>query len=172
MATQLDTLSIGGITFDAFSTPDLIPGGGKQMLTVHKLPGGARVIDVLGRDDNDIVWRGTFFNNNAMNNALALDALRVQGSVQTLQYAGKSIPVVIQSFVWSLRRYPMWVEYTIACVVVQQAPGTTAAGGSSSVDNATSSDAANANAIANPPATSPPTGATIGPPSNPPVPFT
>src|SRR5215472_10667829 len=138
MADQIDTLSIGGITFDGFSTPDLMPGGGKQMLTVHKLPGGARVIDTLGRDDNDIVWRGTFFSSDALNKAFALDALRMQGAQLPLVYAGRAVPVVIQSFLWSIRRFPMWVEYSIACVVVQQAPSASQASSSSGVDNATS----------------------------------
>jgi hypothetical protein len=168
MASQIDTLSIGGITFDAFSTPDLIPGGGKQMLTVHKLPGGARVIDTLGRDDSDITWRGTFFSNDAMNKAIALDSLRMQGSQLTLTYVGRSLPVVIESFLWSVRRYPMWVEYAITCVVVQQGPSSSAASSSSGVDTATSTDAATASDIA----TGSTSGMTVGAPTETPVPFT
>ena len=141
MPDQLDTLSLGGITFDAFSTPDLIPGGGRQWTVVHKLPGGARVIDTLGRDDMDIAWRGTFFSSDAMNQALALDSLRIAGRVLPLSYAGSSRPVVIGTFLYSVRRYPMWVEYTISCIPVQRAPGTTAADSSSGVDNSLSSDA-------------------------------
>jgi hypothetical protein len=45
-----DTLILGGIAFDSFSTPSRMGAGGKQAMVVHKLPGGARVIDTLGLD--------------------------------------------------------------------------------------------------------------------------
>jgi len=147
MPDQLDVLSIGGITFDAFSTPDLIPGGGRQATVVHKLPGGARVIDTLGRDDMDITWRGTFFSNDALNIALALDSLRIAGAVVPLLYAGQMRPVVISNFLWSIRRFPMWVEYVITCIVVQRAPSMTASD-ASGIDQSATNDASQANDVA------------------------
>ena len=45
-----DILSVGGVVFDSYSTPDIFSDGGKQVLIVHKLPGGSRVIDELGPD--------------------------------------------------------------------------------------------------------------------------
>jgi hypothetical protein len=42
------TLTLGGVVFADFEIPDSISSGGEQMLTVHKLPGGNRIIDALG----------------------------------------------------------------------------------------------------------------------------
>jgi hypothetical protein len=55
-----DTLTLGGIVFDDFSTPHHMPLGGQQAMVVHRLPGGSRVIDTLGPDDDDYSWDGTF----------------------------------------------------------------------------------------------------------------
>ena len=33
-----DVLTLGGITFDDFSTPERMMGGGNQAMVVHKLP--------------------------------------------------------------------------------------------------------------------------------------
>jgi len=35
-----DVLTLGGITFDDYSTPTEMMGGGNQAMVVHKLPGG------------------------------------------------------------------------------------------------------------------------------------
>lgn len=115
----MDILTLGGIAFDDYSTPSSIGGGGKQAMVVHKLPGGARVIDTLGPDDRNISWQGEFFGNGALDNVLALDAMRAAGQVVTLQFAAQSRLVVIEDFVWDVRRYPVWVEYRISCVVYQ-----------------------------------------------------
>ena len=53
-----DTLTLGGISFDGFSTPHAMGAGGKQAMVVHKLPGGRRVIDTLGPDEDNITWSG------------------------------------------------------------------------------------------------------------------
>ena len=45
-----DTLTLGGFAFTGYSTPDVMMGGGRQAMVVHKLPGGMRVIDTLGHD--------------------------------------------------------------------------------------------------------------------------
>ena len=143
MADQLDILSLGGFTFSGFSPPDLLPVGGKQEMNIHKLPGGARVIDILGPQEDDISWRGTFFQNDAINMCVQLDALRRSGRLVPLRFAGQSRMVVVGSFIYSIRRFPMWVEYVITCVVNQQPPSSGAAS-SSGIDAATSSDASTA----------------------------
>src|SRR6516225_3750884 len=131
MASGLDQLTLGGFVFSGFSPPDLLPLGGHQAMTIHKLPGGARVIDTLGRDDDDISWRGTFFQNDAINVCVQLDAMRKAGSLIPFIAAGQSRQVVISHFLYSIRRYPMWVEYIIT-LVVYQPPPTAGGGGASS----------------------------------------
>jgi hypothetical protein len=114
-----DVLILGGIAFDDFSTPETMMGGGAQTMVVHKLPGGARVIDTLGPDEAEVTWRGQFFGNDAYDNALALDAMRAAGLVVPLIWGGQFRSVVIQNFVYRVRRLPAWVEYEIACTVAR-----------------------------------------------------
>lgn len=114
-----DVLTLGGFQFDDYSTPAEMMGGGQQAMVVHKLPGGSRVIDTLGPDEADITWSGFFFGNDAFANALALDAMRAAGSVVPLTFAGQFRSVVIKQFIWKIRRFPVWVDYNVSCVVYQ-----------------------------------------------------
>lgn len=114
-----DTMILGGISFDGFSTPSGMGAGGKQAMVVHKLPGGARVIDTLGPDEDNISWQGEFFSNDAYSNVLALDGMRAAGQVIPLTFAGQYRSVIIETFTYKIRRLPVWIEYQISCVVYQ-----------------------------------------------------
>lgn len=114
-----DTLTLGGIAFDGFSTPSRMGAGGKQAMVVHKLPGGARVIDTLGPDEDNIHWSGEFFGNDAYATALALDGMRAAGQVVPLIFAGQFRSVIIDHFEYRIRRLPVWVDYQISCMVYQ-----------------------------------------------------
>lgn len=114
-----DTLILGGIAFDGFSTPNEMMGGGRQAMVVHKLPGGSRVIDTLGPDEANVQWHGHFFGNNAYNTALALDGMRASGAVYALTWGGQFRSVIIEQFIYKVRRLPVWVNYDISCVVYQ-----------------------------------------------------
>jgi hypothetical protein len=114
-----DTLTLGGITFESvkFATPDEMAFGGEQAMKVHKLPGGARVIQTLGPDEADIEWHGQFLCADAYSIACDLDAMRAAGEEVELSWGGRSRTVVVKHFKGTVRRYPNWVEYSITCVV-------------------------------------------------------
>jgi hypothetical protein len=112
-----DLLTLGGITFDDFSTPERMMGGGSQAMVVHKLPGGARVIDTLGPDEANIVWQGMFYGDNAYATALAVDAMRAAGQVVPLTWGGQFRSVIVDNFIYEVRRMPVWVDYRISCTV-------------------------------------------------------
>ena len=114
-----DILSLGGIAFDQFSTPEVMMAGGNQAMVVHKLPGGQRVIDTLGPDEADIAWSGQFFGNNAYATVQAIDAMRAAGQVVPLSWAGQYRSVIVSRFIYRLRRNPTWVLYDIVCTVYQ-----------------------------------------------------
>ena len=114
-----DTLTLAGIPFDGFSTPDAMGAGGKQHIVIHKLPGGQRIIDTLGPDEDNIAWSGKFFGNDAFANALVLDGLRAAGQVVSLVFGGQFRSVIIDTFSYKIRRLPVWVEYQISCMVYQ-----------------------------------------------------
>lgn len=118
MAALQDVLTLAGIAFTGYSPPDSMMGGGRQAMVVHKLPGGSRVIDTLGPDEADISWRGTFFANDAYDNALYLDSLRASGGQVNLSWGGQSRVVIIAEFIYHVRRLPNWVEYEIVLTVV------------------------------------------------------
>lgn len=123
-----DQLTLGGIAFDDFSTPNEMMGGGRQAMVVHKLPGGNRVIDTLGPDEANVVWHGHFFGNDAYDTALALDGMRASGTVYPLVWGGQFRMVIIEEFIYKVRRLPVWVDYNINCTVYQN-PGLGSLGG-------------------------------------------
>lgn len=114
-----DTLTLGGIAFDGFSTPSEMMGGGRQTMVVHKLPGGSRVINTLGPDEANITWSSFFWGNNAYSTALTLDGMRASGLIQPLSWGGQFRSVIIESFIYKVRRLPVWVDYTISLMVYQ-----------------------------------------------------
>lgn len=114
-----DTLTLGGVAFDGFSTPSAMPFGGKQTMVVHKLPGGARVIDTLGPDEANIAWSGFFWGNDAYDKSLTLDGMRASGLVYPLTFAGQFRSVIIESFTPTIRRLPVWVDYSISLMIYQ-----------------------------------------------------
>lgn len=146
---MVDVLSLGGIVFQVgdYSPPAEMPFGGEQKLIVHKLPGGNRVIDVLGPDEDDIQWKGFFFSNDAINIAGNFDAMRAAGQVVPLIFAGMYRSVVIKHFRPKIRRYPVWVDYDICCVVSQNPAWGNLSAPTSTVDSLTQADLRQAGAI-------------------------
>lgn len=114
-----DVLTLGGFQFggDGFSAPAAMPGGGRQAMVVHKLPGGSRVINTLGPDEANPTWSGFFFGETAYNDALAVDAMRAAGNVLPLVWGGSFRLVIIESFEYQVTRQFMKVDYRISCVV-------------------------------------------------------
>ncbi len=135
-----DVLSLAGITFDDYSTPEEMMGGGNQAMVVHKLPGGARVIDTLGPDDANIVWSGFFFGANAYANALALDGIRAAGQVVPLTWGGQFRSVIVDNFIYRVKRMPNWVKYAISCTVYRNPMQGNLTPSTSSVDMLVASD--------------------------------
>src|SRR5689334_14980148 len=64
-------LLIGPVLLEAFELPARVGWGGRQRMAVHRLPGGRRVIDAMGRDDADIAWTGVFTGSDAVARARA-----------------------------------------------------------------------------------------------------
>ena len=115
MAT--DIMMLGGVVFDDWSTPEHPPFGGEQAMVVHKLPGGKRVIDTLGPNDDDITWHGRFYGPNAIGQALLLDGMRAAGAPLPLSFGGQAWLVVIAHFKAHIERYPQNILYEITCTV-------------------------------------------------------
>lgn len=110
-------LSLGPVNFQGFEIPESIPLGGAQQLVIHKLPGGARVVQAMGADDEPITWSGLFTDSTALDRARALDLLRQQGQVQKLTFFEFSYQVVIKSFKYVVERFYR-VRYTLELEVI------------------------------------------------------
>lgn len=117
MAT--DFLVLGGIVFDDWSTPHQMPFGGAQAMAVHKLPGGARVVDTLGPDEADIKFTGIMYDDNAYGVSETLDALRLNGTQVPLIFAGRFYLVIVARTKVDIRRFPQLVAYDVTCLVTQ-----------------------------------------------------
>jgi hypothetical protein len=110
-------LMLGPVLFEGFELPDNIVFGGAQRMALHRLPGGARVVDAMGRDDAAIVWSGTFSGSNATLRARLIDELRAEGLPLPLLWESFAYLVMIQGFIANYE-FTNWVPYQIACTVV------------------------------------------------------
>lgn len=115
----LTTLKLGDFVFSGTEIPEAIPFGGDQAMVVHRLVGGRRVIDAMGRDDAPLEWSGVLFGAEALERARYLDWLRVSGRELDLSWSELSHRVVIRSF---RARYLLAnnIPYSITCEVVEQ----------------------------------------------------
>jgi hypothetical protein len=111
------TLTLGGVVFTDFEIPEQINSGGKQMLAVHKLPGGSRVIDAMGPDNSEIRWTGRFRGSDAEERAGLLEFMWRQGQQVLLTYSLRRYQVVIDSFEANFQQ-AYEIPNSISCTVV------------------------------------------------------
>jgi hypothetical protein len=111
-------LLLGPVLFQDFELPPSIAWGGAQTLTVHKLPGGQRVIDAMGRDDTEISWTGVFSGSDAGLRARAIDLMRADGGLWPLTWETFFYSVVVSRFEADYRR-PNWIPYRLTCTVLR-----------------------------------------------------
>lgn len=112
------TLWLGPLALSGFELPDGILWGGRQRLALHRLPGGARVIDAMGRDDAPISWQGVFTGPEAANRARMVDLVRAEGIAWPLAWDGFFYTVIVSEF---RAEYSAanWIPYRIACTVLR-----------------------------------------------------
>jgi hypothetical protein len=111
-------VTLGSILLQGFEVPDSAPWGGDQALTVHKLIGGARVIDAMGVDDRAIAIKGTFLSPDADQRALQVDVMRKAGLPVTFSWSNHVYQVVIKSFQPEYQR-PDRVPYALTLEILQ-----------------------------------------------------
>lgn len=111
------TLQLGDFVFREMEIPEEIIFGGNQRLAVHELIGGGRQVDALGRREKDLEWGGLILGPDAMDRALHIDYLRIQGKAIPLSWGRLSYSVTIEEFHPAYQRYYQ-IPYRIRCVVV------------------------------------------------------
>ncbi len=110
-------LTLGDLELDGFEIPSSVRFGGAQRAAVHRLLGGGRVIDTMGRDDYALVWSGILSGAAASERARALDALRAQGPVIALAWDCFCYDVIITQLEFDFCS-PWWITYKIECTVL------------------------------------------------------
>lgn len=113
-------LVLGPVAFDGFEVPPSLRFGGKQVLAVHRLPGGGRVIDAMGRDDAELRWQGVFSGAEAGERARLLDVMRIAGLPLPLSWDAFFYTVLISDLELDYTN-PWWIPYRISCTVVLDA---------------------------------------------------
>ncbi|AOX20595.1 hypothetical protein [Kozakia baliensis] len=89
---------IGGMVLTGAEVPDALMIGGRQMLVVHRLVGGGRVVDALGNDPARLVLKGKFIGPEAQARAQALERMRMAGAPVFFSAAGMSLNVWIAQY--------------------------------------------------------------------------
>jgi hypothetical protein len=113
-----DPLVLGGVVLVDFEIPQQISWGGTQRIATHLLPGGERVFDVMGREEEPISWSGIFLGAGAIGKAIQWDTMRARGLVQPLQFGTLSYQVVVESFTADYRQRSH-IPYKITCKVLR-----------------------------------------------------
>ena len=113
-------IQIGSINLQNFEVPPSIRFGGRHRLAVHLLSSGRRVVERLGPEDGEIVFRGTFSGADAEARVQMFDNLRLSGEIVWLTWESFRRRVVVKSFVVDYHS-PWWIFYQVHCTVVHQA---------------------------------------------------
>jgi hypothetical protein len=110
------------VLFRDFEIPETIGFGGSQRLAVHNLPGGARIVDVLGRDDSSVRFSGIFTGPDATLRARLIDDLRATGAVLTLSWDVFFYTVIVSQFKADYTSTG-WIPYSVVATVVRDEAG-------------------------------------------------
>lgn len=137
--TNQVSVVIGGVELFDFEVPDRIPFGGQHATKTHKMVGGARVVDAMGRDDKPLEWSGVFFSSDALDRALMLDAMRQSGAEVSLTWDRLAYTVVIQVFE-PVYEYANNIPYSIRCEIVTDDAQPLSAADTTSLDDVVSAD--------------------------------
>ncbi len=121
-------LIIGDLVLDGHEVPGRISIGGKQAVTIHKTPGGGRIIDAMGADPGTIAWRGMFVGPSAAQRARVLDFMRQQGSPYGLSFGDYMFNVVIIQFEYDYQDQGAVISYRIRTEIVPDPGAVTGSG--------------------------------------------
>jgi hypothetical protein len=117
----LGPVVLGDFVFTGFEVPPHVTFGGKQAMTVHRLPGGERVVDLLGPDDHYLQWSGAFLNQFPSQSVQRLDQMRVDGNPLPLTWGNYYYTVLIDDFAADDRTSGP-LQYRISCLVLGSGP--------------------------------------------------
>lgn len=144
---------LDGITFSGHEVPASIRIGGRQAVILHRLPGGGRLFDIMGPDEDGIAWDGLLVGPGAARKASLLAAMRRAGEVRSLSFADFVLNIVIVHFEFGYQAQGAILPYRLRAEIIpdDQDPdsvGDTMRSGLPSSDLALVSDLLNAGIMA------------------------
>lgn len=104
---------LGNLVLTGIEVPDTLQVGGRQMLVVHRLPGGGRVVDALGNDPGRLELKGRFLGPDAQMRAQAVERIRMAGQQVAFSAAGLSVQVWIAQFYYVYQAKGAVCSYTL-----------------------------------------------------------
>lgn len=133
--------------FADFEIPESISFGGVQVLKLHTLVGGARVVDCLGQQPRPVEWAGEFIGANALIRAQYLDTQRKQATLFQLRWSTFLYQGVIELFDADFMQETR-IPYRIRFLPEQDLTLPINIGINATIDDAILGDAATANSLA------------------------
>lgn len=137
-------VQIGSITLTGSAVPSEYTRGGGLQVHIHKAPGGARIINLMGGDPARRAFAGKFIGQNAVAQLRALEALRDAGKPVTWQIVGYSEQVVVVGVKGRVHSAGYVVDYTVEAEVLPPSVAATTALGASALSSLIGSEAASA----------------------------
>ena len=104
---------LGSVVFEGHEVPSRIGIGGAHAVTIHRLPGGGRIVDAMGVDDSAISWGGFFTGPSAAARARVVDAMRQSGELVGLSFGDYAFNVVVVHFEYDLQDRGALIAYRI-----------------------------------------------------------
>jgi hypothetical protein len=111
-------LMLGPVAFQDFEVPAGINFGGRQLVAVHQLTDGQRIVDSIGPAESEISFSGVFSGADATSRARMLNSLRVAGGELSLTWDVFLYTVVLSRFDAGYENL-LWIPYRISCTVVR-----------------------------------------------------
>jgi hypothetical protein len=111
-------LELGPVAFSAFEIPSGINFGGRQLVAVHQLTDGRRVVDTIGATESEVSFAGAFSGPTATFRARVLNSLRTTGAELRLSWDAFCYTVVVSRFDAAYEN-PSWIPYRLSCTVLQ-----------------------------------------------------
>ncbi len=133
------TLTLGDFQFQNMEVPANIIVAAGQRAVMHKLIGGARVIDTMGPDPGPLSWSGMLLGSQALARALALKQMSDAGKQVRLSFSQFSFWVVITQCALDFEA-EFRIPYQIICEIAADAAVPQGDGAAPGIDSLISGD--------------------------------
>lgn len=114
-------LILGPVLFSGHEVPARIKVGGQHTVSIHRLPGGSRIIDAMGPDEGAVSWTGYFTGPFAAARARVVDAIRRSGDVVGLSFGDYAFNVVVVHFDYDIQDRGAVISYRIKAEILPSA---------------------------------------------------